>query len=555
MAEQLEIKVGADLEAASKAFEKLHADIDKAMKGGQQSFQKFVQTYQTQVPKLTKGTADATNALTNFSRIAQDAPYGLMGIANNINPALESFQRLQKEAGGTGNALKALVAGMTGPAGVGLAIGVVSSLLVAFGDKLFSAGESAKYLGDDLKLMASQADATKKSIEDLGDEIAFLNKAAGLGIRLKGGTDVDVLNREIERFKFNVQDIDENVLPGLRRDLAELASRDMETLDTTDEGKQVLEAIKAKKEAFDAAIKQQSEFRKNIILLEGQAQLEQKKLNEEAQKEEQAKNKKLAAERKRAFDEWAKLMEKYRRIVAQNKLDQRSTDIAPIPEIKDDSKQIISSYLLGLRHELESKGDNEKIPLSDLFAGEAAFKEFVKNGGQTATQLQEQQIEKARNLADTISGTVTPAFQGMFDAILEGKNAVQGFFNGIAQGLKSLLSRMAAALVQALALKAVFSLLFPGSNIAKSSIGSLFKGIMGFADGGSPPVGRASIIGERGPELFVPKTSGIIIPNHALKGVLGGGGGYQLSVSELRLSGKDLIAAIAVNQKAQGRRF
>ena len=39
-----------------------------------------------------------------------------------------------------------------------------------------------------------------------------------------------------------------------------------------------------------------------------------------------------------------------------------------------------------------------------------------------------------------------------------------------------------------------------------------------FADGGRPPVGRASLVGERGPELFVPDRAGTIIPNHAMGG-------------------------------------
>lgn len=37
-----------------------------------------------------------------------------------------------------------------------------------------------------------------------------------------------------------------------------------------------------------------------------------------------------------------------------------------------------------------------------------------------------------------------------------------------------------------------------------------------FAEGGRPPLGRASIVGERGPELFVPDTYGTIIPNNRL---------------------------------------
>jgi len=34
-----------------------------------------------------------------------------------------------------------------------------------------------------------------------------------------------------------------------------------------------------------------------------------------------------------------------------------------------------------------------------------------------------------------------------------------------------------------------------------------------FADGGDPPVGKVSVVGERGPELFVPKAAGTILPN------------------------------------------
>ena len=40
----------------------------------------------------------------------------------------------------------------------------------------------------------------------------------------------------------------------------------------------------------------------------------------------------------------------------------------------------------------------------------------------------------------------------------------------------------------------------------------------GFANGGRPPKGRPSIVGERGPELFVPDSAGTIIPNHEMGG-------------------------------------
>ena len=51
--------------------------------------------------------------------------------------------------------------------------------------------------------------------------------------------------------------------------------------------------------------------------------------------------------------------------------------------------------------------------------------------------------------------------------------------------------------------------------------GGFFGGIakiFGFANGGIPPVGQPSIVGERGPELFVPQSAGRIIPNNQLGG-------------------------------------
>jgi len=66
-----------------------------------------------------------------------------------------------------------------------------------------------------------------------------------------------------------------------------------------------------------------------------------------------------------------------------------------------------------------------------------------------------------------------------------------------------------------------------GENFGKSAsvgggkgLGGFLGGVLGglFANGGRPPVGKASIVGERGPELFVPKVAGTIIPNNKLDG-------------------------------------
>jgi hypothetical protein len=55
--------------------------------------------------------------------------------------------------------------------------------------------------------------------------------------------------------------------------------------------------------------------------------------------------------------------------------------------------------------------------------------------------------------------------------------------------------------------------------------------MFGFAAGGSPPVGVPSIVGERGPEIFIPNSAGTIIPNHMIKGYADGAGLSALSVN------------------------
>ena len=45
-----------------------------------------------------------------------------------------------------------------------------------------------------------------------------------------------------------------------------------------------------------------------------------------------------------------------------------------------------------------------------------------------------------------------------------------------------------------------------------------------FADGGRPPLGKVSLVGEQGPELFVPDRAGTIISNGDIAGMGGGGG-------------------------------
>jgi hypothetical protein len=116
----IEIPIGAPL-----------GQLDKDLKGAESKLKGFAAEASKSAGVLggavVKGSNSAAFALTNLGRVAQDAPFGFIGIQNNLNPLLESFSRLKSETGGTGSALKALASSLIGPAGLGIALSVVSA--------------------------------------------------------------------------------------------------------------------------------------------------------------------------------------------------------------------------------------------------------------------------------------------------------------------------------------------------------------------------------------------------------------------------------------------
>src|SRR5690349_20741543 len=124
--------------------------------------------------KVTQGSNAATQSLINVGRVAQDLPFGFIGIANNLNPLLEAFQRLKAESGSTGTAMKSLVSSLAGPAGIGVALSVVSSLLISFGDKLFGGSSAINSFNKELYELSNAGDKAKESLEALAKQTEFL---------------------------------------------------------------------------------------------------------------------------------------------------------------------------------------------------------------------------------------------------------------------------------------------------------------------------------------------------------------------------------------------
>jgi hypothetical protein len=156
-------------------------------------------TLEMNMRKAGKPIGDASQSLINFSRIAQDAPYGIMGVANNLNPMVESFQRLAKTEGGTKKALQAMISGLAGPAGIGVAIGVVSSLAVVFSKEI-----SAFFKGptEDLKTFNEELAKTANELYKLiGGEQTKRTKGIILATIIGDSKDVNQQEEALKKLK------------------------------------------------------------------------------------------------------------------------------------------------------------------------------------------------------------------------------------------------------------------------------------------------------------------------------------------------------------------
>lgn len=99
------------------------------------------------------------------------------------------------------------------------------------------------------------------------------------------------------------------------------------------------------------------------------------------------------------------------------------------------------------------------------------------------------------------------------------------------------------------AIRGGINALFGGSGGLSGAIAGLFGGAPGRATGGPVSPGRAYVVGERGPELFVPTTSG-----HVATTARGSGGGRDVRIAiTINAGGGDASQALARSSRQVAR--
>jgi hypothetical protein len=154
-----------------------------SLNAGTLAVQRFNSTPLNPRPVIV-GANQASNALMNLGRVAQDAPFGFIGIQNNLNPLLESFQRLKTETGSNALAFKALASSLMGAGGIGLALSVVSSLYLVY----------TQYSQRAAKADAEKAKNTRSAKEALDDYIKSLDASTRAQIRGLENSQKDLIN-------------------------------------------------------------------------------------------------------------------------------------------------------------------------------------------------------------------------------------------------------------------------------------------------------------------------------------------------------------------------
>ena len=91
--------------------------------------------------QFTKQVGNGSNTLMQFSRIAQDAPYGIIGIGNNITATAESFGYLKQQTGSTSGALKAMASSIMGTGGILLGVSLLTTGLTLMAQSGLSVGD------------------------------------------------------------------------------------------------------------------------------------------------------------------------------------------------------------------------------------------------------------------------------------------------------------------------------------------------------------------------------------------------------------------------------
>ena len=179
---QTNVKLGIDTANLDKSISSTKSKLD--------GLKSSLNTTSVAANTFNKATANGSNTLTQFSRIAQDAPFGIIGIGNNLTATAESFSNLSRSAGGATNALKAVGSSLLGGGGILLAISLVTTGLTYMSQSGLTVGDvfdklTGKFDENAQSMSKMNEEAVKSSSEQITSFKALLSTARDVNVSMR----------------------------------------------------------------------------------------------------------------------------------------------------------------------------------------------------------------------------------------------------------------------------------------------------------------------------------------------------------------------------------
>jgi len=569
MANQLNIQVGADVSGAISGLNQLETKTAKAFN------------------EVRRSSGAAQQTVLNFGRVIQDAPYAVIAgnigaIANNIDPLVESFTRARQQGGTFGGTLKEIGKSLIGPAGIGLAISAVTSALILWGDRskqaksetddfaksLQNAKAQAVSTGLQLQQFVETAKNSTLPLEQRNEALRKANEILG-----KYGETLTLTNiataKATELVKKYTEGLTAQALANQFADRAatllikqaDAQSKVTKAQDEYNKAQQAFinrPALSARDQELgrglvfitqrDQALKKLTDAQTEYSSVSKEVVDIQKQFNEQAQKSTallgsvgtKAKEVKVSD-----FDFIAgiqaglKGFEDALKVILGRAID--------VGKIKIAVSGVVFEPKPSFFEQLQSQ-TSEKI--AKAFPEAFQFKVAATIDKSTFDSLK-RVVEINNLIGDQIKNVVGSAINSLFDALKRGENAFKAFGNAAINALLGVIEKLLATAATA----AILSFIFPVTGVG-GAVGfqNIFSSLLGFRANGGPVSGNSPyIVGERGPELFVPSVSGRVVPNNQMGSFNGrssfatGGGGRSI------VRGTDILLASARTQRSISR--
>lgn len=227
----------------------------------------------------------------------------------------------------------------------------------------------------------------------------------------------------------------------------------------------------------------------------------EKAANEQRIKDAEKTAKELEATEKKLAEQWLNIVQ--------------SSNQAAYDEIM--GREDVWATLL---EERKKAAENEIAANDAIYAGWSDFYEMHGNQGKRSWEEYYAGVEKSAREMESLRGEVI-SFSQQFSTVLANSATQSGnVFANIANNFGRMLEVMAADLAAKSAIFGILSVFAPGlmagAGLTGKSGFASFLGLPGFADGGMVGARKPILVGERGPEIFMPSGAGKIIPNNEI---------------------------------------